>query len=249
MHCKKMLLVGMALFGASEVMAADAYLRLRCEGVSEGAEVRINGQLKGQCPIDLAVPEGKIRLSVRKDLGRGQYQLYEKDLFLAGNAMKRESVVMDGPILFTPQGRKLEDERLAAAAAAAKVEAERLAAEREAARLQAERDAPRIAAEKEAARRAAIRAQPGMTKTWINGMSSHCPEAGRGGRCPGGSILPLVATTGAPFALPLSTSTDVAEGKSLVDATDPAVFANPDAMIARATRARSTREANPPAEL
>ena len=116
MRCNKMLLVGMALLGASEARAADAARRLRCEGVSEGAEVRINGQLKGQCPISIAVPEGNIRLSVRKDLGRGQYQLYEREFFLAANAMKREKVVMDGPILFTPQGRKLEDERLAVAA-------------------------------------------------------------------------------------------------------------------------------------
>lgn len=248
MRCNRMLLVGLTLLGASEVMAADAYLRLRCEGASEGAEVRINGQLKGQCPIDLAVPEGKIRLSVRKDLGRGQYQLYERDLFLAANAMKRENVVMEGPILFTPQGRKLEDERLAAAAAAAKVEAERLAAEKEAARLQAERDAPRIAAEKEAARIAAIKAEPGMTKQWLGFMSSHCPNARRG-RCPGGTVLPLMIITSSPAHLPFSISTDLIEGKSLVDATDPAVFANPDAMIARATRARNEREANPPAEL
>lgn len=248
MRCNKMLAVGMALLGASEVMAADAYLRLRCDGTSEGAEVRINGQLKGQCPISIAVPEGNIRLSVRKDLGRGQYQLYEKDLFLAAGAMKRENVVLDDKILFTPEGRKLENERLAAEAAAAKAAAERLAAEREAARLQAERDAPRIAAEKEAARIAAIKAQPGLTKMWLQAMSTNCPD-GVGGGCPGGPSFALTVTTGAPVALPISTLSDVAEGKSLVDATDPAVFANPDAMIARATKARHDREASPPAEL
>lgn len=223
-------LAGLAVLMAAEAVAADAYLRLRCDGPSEGAEVRINNQLKGQCPIDLAVPEGKIQLSVRKELGRGQFQLYEKELFLSANAMKRENVIF-GEIQFTAEGRKLEDERLAAAAAAAKVEAERQAAEKEAAQI------------------AAIKAQPGMTKTWLAAMSSRCPQAGRGGRCPGSSILPLIATTGAPMALPLSSTTDLAEGKSLADASDPAVFANPDAMIARATRARLEREASAPAEL
>ncbi|MDP2229246.1 MAG: PEGA domain-containing protein [Moraxellaceae bacterium] len=237
MHSKMMLVAGIALFGASEVMAADAYLRLRCEGSSEGAEVRINGQMKGHCPLDVAVPEGQIQLSVRKDLGRGQYQLYEKEIFLSAGAMKRENVTL-GDIQFTPEGRKLEDERLA-------TEAARVAAEKEAARLQAERDAPRIAAEQEAARRAAIKAQPGMTKTWLDGMSSKCQS----GPCSGGSSLAIVATTGAPMALPLSTSTDMAEGKSVLAATDPAVFANPDAMVARATRARLEREASLPAEL
>lgn len=237
MHVRMIALAAVALFAASEVMAADAYLRLRCDGASEGSEVRINGQMKGQCPIDLAVPEGKIRLSVRKDLGRGQYQLYEKELFLSAGAMKRETVTL-GNILFTPEGRKLEDERIAA-------EAARVAAEQEAARLQAERDAPRIAAEKEAARIAAIKAQPGMTKEWLGFMSSHCPNAGRGGQCPGGTVLPAMLITSSPVHLPFSTVTDLIQGKSLVDATDPAVFANPDAMIARATRAQRERELSP----
>lgn len=237
MHGKMIALVTMALFGAAEVLAADAYLRLRCEGTSEGSDVRINGQLKGQCPLDLAVPEGKIRLSVRKDLGKGQYQIYEKELFLSAGAMKRETVTL-GDVLFTPEGRKLEDERIAA-------EAARVAAEKEAARLQAERDAPRIAAEQEAARIAAIKAEPGMTKQWLGFMSSHCPQAGRGGRCPGGTLLPALLITSSPAHLPFSTITDLIQGKSLVDATDPAVFANPDAMIARATRAQRDRELNP----
>lgn len=231
----------MMLLGASEAVAADAYLRLRCEGVSEGADVRINGQLKGQCPIDLAVPEGKVRLTVRKDLGRGQYQLYERELFLAAGAMKRETVTL-GEVQFTPEGRKLEDERLAA-------EAARMATEKEAARIKAEQEASRIAAEQEAARIAAIKAQPGMTKTWLDGMSSNCPQAGRGGQCPGGPSFALIVTTGAPVALPLSTSTDLAEGKPLVEAADPAVFANPDAMIAKATRARRDRQASVPTGL
>lgn len=241
MRNKMMLVAGVVLFGTSEVMAADAYLRVRCEGNSEGAEVRINGQMKGHCPLDVAVPEGQVRLSVHKDLGRGQFQTYEKEFFLSAGAMKRENVTL-GNIQFTPEGRKLEDERLAA-------EAVRMAAEKEAARLQAERDAQRIAAEKEAARIAAIKAQPGMTKEWLGAMSSHCPNAGRGGECPGGSSFGLVATTGAPVGLPLSTTTDLADGKPLVDATDPAVFANPDAMLARATKARIEREARLSSEL
>lgn len=224
-------LAGMAVLVASEAVAADAYLRLRCKGPSEGAEVRINNQLKGQCPIALlAVPAGNIQLSVRKDLGRGQFQTYEKELLLKDGDTVVENVML-GEIQFTAEGRKLEDERLAVAAAAAKVEADRQAAEKEAARI------------------AAIKAQPGETKLWLGAMSSHCPQAGRGGRCPGGSSFALIATTGAPMALPISTTSDLAAGKSLVDATDPAVFANPDAMIARATRARLEREANRPAEL
>lgn len=222
-------LAGMAVLVASEAVAADAYLRLRCDGPSEGAEVRINNQLKGQCPIDLAVPEGKIQLSVRKELGRGQFHLYEKELFLSANAMKRENVIF-GEIQFTAEGRKLEDERLAA-------EASRVAAEKEAARLQAERDA----AEKVAARIAAIKAAPGMTRGYLDAMSSKDKSLP--------SSFALFSTTYAPVMLPPSTTTDLIDGKPLADASDPTIFANPDAMIARASRARLEREASAPAEL
>jgi TPR repeat protein len=37
-------------------------LRITCEGLNAGAEVTINGQFKGECPIDLQVAAGMIKL-------------------------------------------------------------------------------------------------------------------------------------------------------------------------------------------
>lgn len=236
--CKQAALAALVMGMASLAVADDAYLRLRCEGDSEGADVRINGKLKGQCPIDLAVPEGEIKLSVTKNLAKGQYRQFEKSLFLSGGAMKRETVELGPEILFTAEGRKLEDQRLAALKAAADAEAARQAAAKEAARIQAEKDAPRLAAEAEAARQAAIRAQPGQVKRYLNMMSSQLPEDTQ--NTSSAPVTATLATLYAPLSLPLSTTTDVQDGKAIVT-TDPAAFANPDSMVAQAMRLRDER--------
>lgn len=236
MKFNKVLAACLAMSCLGTAYADDAYLRLRCEGESEGADVRINGKLKGQCPIDIAVPEGEVNLQVSKDLGRGQYRLYQKNLFLSAGAMKRETVVLGTEILFTAEGRKQEAARLAVAKAAADKAAAEKAAAAEAARLQAEKDAPRLAAEAEAARQAAIKAEPGQVKRYVQAMSSDDP-----------AVPPLTATlftTYAPLFLPTSTSTDAADGKSIT-ATDPAAFANPDSMVAQAMQARRERGTAP----
>ena len=199
-----------ALMSGTAVLADDAYLRLRCDGDSEGADVHINGKLKGQCPIDIAVPEGQINLQVRKDIGKGQYRLYQKTLFLSAGAMKRETVVLSPEILLTPEGRKIELARQAEAKAA-----------EEAARLQAERDAPRLAAEKAAAQlaaqEAARRAEPGMVHEYMQMMSSEHPQS-RDSMAP---TTALLATLYAPLMLPVSTTSDLADGKSIATTEPP----------------------------
>ncbi|MGH8492827.1 MAG: hypothetical protein ACRERR_06930 [Moraxellaceae bacterium] len=239
MSFTQMLLACVALSCMGTAFAGDAYLRLRCEGDSEGADIRINGILKGQCPIDIAVPEGEIALSASRDIAKGQYRLYEKKFFLSAGATKRETVVLGEEIFFTPEGRKRENARLAAAQAAADAEAARQAAAQEAARLQAEADAPRLAAEAEAARLAAIKAQPGAVKRYMAMMSSEVdlpPD-----RMSSAPFTATSATVYAPLSLPISSTIDVADGKAIV-MTDPAAFANPDSMVAQAGAVSLERE-------
>lgn len=204
----KALFIGLALTHAGTALAADAYLRLRCDGDAAGAKVTINGVRKGECPVDLAIPEGQARIVVRKDLTQHSYRVFEKDLFLAGGAMKRETVVL-GPVQFTPEGQRLENERIAREQAAAKA----LAA------AHAERE--RLAAEE--------KAKYGMTQEFLDTLSTKSEQE-----------MPFstwsLMLTYSPIYLPLSTLFDLSSGKQLIrqNAADPAAFANPDSMAAKA---------------
>ena len=94
MKSRQWLLAGVTLFALQGAFADDGYLRLRCEGDAAGATVSINGVKKGECPLDLAVPEGNVKLSVRKVVDQYRYRLFEREFFLAAGAMKRETVVL-----------------------------------------------------------------------------------------------------------------------------------------------------------
>jgi hypothetical protein len=219
----RVLLAGsIALCGIGTAVADDAFLRLRCEGEAAGAVVSINGVKKGECPIDLVVPEGKVVVKVRQSVDQYRFKTFEKELFLPAGAMKRETVQL-GPIQFTPEGQRLEDERIVREKAAA----ERLAAEQAAA-------AAALAEQKK--REAAARARVGATQDYLYLLKTGVNRAqGRNER-----EGPLVWTSFlvyAPVSLPLSTLTDLASGKDVfATAADPAAFANPDSMVGRVAR-------------
>jgi hypothetical protein len=246
------LLVGLlALTWFSAALGQDAYLRLRCEGEAENADVFINGKLKGQCPIDLSVAEGSIQLKVVKNIDQGHYRLFTSELFLSGGAMKRLDVELDAEILFTAQGREQENQRLAALQVAAEAKAARFAAAEEAARVQAEKDAPRLAAEREAARvkaaqqaliaqEAARQAAPGAVQGYMNSMSSKGPDDTFSSA--------TIATTYAPLILPSLTMDDMSAGKSIA-MTDPTAFGKPDSMIAKVMQRQNDRETQVPLAL
>jgi hypothetical protein len=227
------------LFWLGTAFSQEAVLRLRCEGESEGANVYINGHLKGQCPTDLGLPEGNIRLQVVKNLDKGRFRTFEKEFFVASGSVKRFEVVL-GPVQLTEEGRKIEAARIEAEKFAAAQEAQRQAAAREAARIQAEKDAPRLAAEKaraekEAAaqREAARRAEPGMVKKYMDALSSKGENAG--------PLTATLFTTYAPVFLPTSTTSDLIDGKNIA-MTDPAVFGNRDSMIAQSMQLQLHRQ-------
>jgi hypothetical protein len=236
----KKLVVGLSmLFSLGTAFSQEAMLRVRCEADSEGADIYINGQIKGQCPTDLSLPAGQIKLKVQKNLDKGRYRTFERDFLLSSGALKRFDVEL-GAIQLNAEGQRLERERLEAERVAAQKKAEREAAAREEARLQAERDAPRLAAEKKAAEaraaaeaEAARRAAPGMVKKYMAGISSKDDK-----------INPTTATlftTYAPLFLPTSTTTDLVDGKNLA-MTDPAVFGNPRSMMAKAVQQQQERQ-------
>ncbi len=247
MRLQKLLvgLIALSWFGAA--LGADAYLRLRCEGDTEGSDVFINGTLKGQCPIDLALAEGQIDLKVVKRLDDLRYQLFTSQLFLSAGAMKRLDVVIEGEILFTPEGRKQEDQRLAALKAAADAQAAQMAAADERARIQAEKDAPLIAAQKQAAeaqaaqqaviaQAAARRAEPSGVQRYLDSMSTKGPDDSVSSA--------TLATSYAPILLPSLTMDDMSTDRSIA-MTDPTAFGNPDSMIAKVMHQQKLRTTQP----
>lgn len=215
MKSRQWLLAGVTLFALQGAFADDGYLRLRCEGDAAGATVSINGVKKGECPLDLAVPEGNVKLSVRKVVDQYRYRLFEREFFLAAGAMKRETVVL-GDVQFTPEGQRIEGERLVREKAAAD-----MAAAEKAAQDAVVAEQQRLAA--------AEAARYGMTNQYLQMLSSKDPE-----------FTPTSVTTYivySPVFLPTSVLTDLSQGKQLYRvAADPAVFANPDSMVARASR-------------
>jgi len=204
----KLVLGGVALcVVAGQALADEAYLRLRCDGDAAGAVITINGERKGECPIDLVLPEGDVKISARKDLDIYTFRTFEKELFLSSGAMKRESVVL-GPVQFTAEGQVRENERIAREKAAAEALAEQQ-------RLEAEEAA-----------------KYGVTADYIDDLSSK------------NEIDPSVWTTFfviSPLELPLFTLSDLASGKTkfIRAAADPAVFGNPDSMVARAMQVQA----------
>lgn len=206
-------LISTTILGAllsGPALAADAYLRLRCDGDAAGVTIRINGTAKGECPLDLALPEGKIRISARKDISQHSYKVYEKEILLAGGAMKRETIML-GPLQLTEEGKRLENERVAKEQAAAKAQAAAIAEQQ---RLKAEEDA-----------------KYGMVAEYFDMLST---EGNFKNENP---IIQSLFTTISPFLLPLFTLSDLASGKQLVRvAADPAAFANPDSMMAKVQR-------------
>lgn len=55
------------------VAAQNSILRIACDGDDVGAEVSINGKFRGECPVDIQVAPGTIKLRAQK-AGREQVQ-------------------------------------------------------------------------------------------------------------------------------------------------------------------------------
>jgi Protein of unknown function (DUF1566) len=80
--------------GHAQTPAPSAVLRIACEGDALDADVHINGIFKGQCPVDVAVPEGSLQVRVTKALGTLQERSFEQTLRMVAGTAKRIDVLM-----------------------------------------------------------------------------------------------------------------------------------------------------------
>ena len=54
-------LLMMSLATSINVYAARSVLSVNCQGEDVGAEVLVNGKFKGECPLDVKVPAGRLK--------------------------------------------------------------------------------------------------------------------------------------------------------------------------------------------
>lgn len=105
-------LIGILALAATTIgntYAAGASLRISCEGADVGAEVLINGKFRGECPVDLKVPAGTVKLLVRKKIDGGKEQVFEQDIRLGDDSAKKIEVVLGAAKLNAADAEKRKE--------------------------------------------------------------------------------------------------------------------------------------------
>lgn len=111
------LITGALLMTGTAVMAESA-LRVYCEGAAEGSKIYVNGQFKAECPSDIFIPAGDIKLRVVKAVDSEYERVFEKSFYLADNSAKKIKVHLSGPQLSEAaiKARELKEQEIARAA-------------------------------------------------------------------------------------------------------------------------------------
>jgi len=108
----RFILIAALLSVVSTLHAADSGLRITCEGRDVGAEVWINGKFRGECPVDLKVPAGALKLLVRKQVDADREQVFQQDIRMGEDSIKKVEIQLPAPRL-TATAQKRADERQA----------------------------------------------------------------------------------------------------------------------------------------
>jgi TPR repeat protein len=88
------LLFTCALAAPLSAHAGASMLRISCEGINVGAEVKINGKFRGECPVDLQVSPGILKLNVTKKKDKESFWLFEQDVRVGEDSVKKVEVAM-----------------------------------------------------------------------------------------------------------------------------------------------------------
>ncbi len=90
-------LLVMALAASADVYAADSTLSVTCNGDNAGADVLVNGKFKGECPVDVLVPEGALTLKVQKKVDASSARIFEQEIRIGDNVIKTIEVLLGAP--------------------------------------------------------------------------------------------------------------------------------------------------------
>lgn len=103
------LVVALCCVASAHAQEARSILRLLCDDEAAGAVVTVNGQFKGECPVDITVAAGTLKVRVVKAVPPDKERVFETELRVAaGTALRREVVL--GPPGMTAEGRRRAEE-------------------------------------------------------------------------------------------------------------------------------------------
>ncbi len=88
---------------------ASAALRIACDGTNAGATVSINNVVKGDCPLDVSVAPGNIRLRVSKNVNGNQERVFEQEFRMTAGTGKRIDVELGKPQTSLAAQKGVED--------------------------------------------------------------------------------------------------------------------------------------------
>ena len=80
----------------ADVHAAESTLSVICKGDDVGAEVSVNDKFKGECPVDVLVPEGRLNLKVQKAVDSSTTRIFEQEIRIGENVIKTIDVALGG---------------------------------------------------------------------------------------------------------------------------------------------------------
>ena len=112
----KLNILGLAFFTfvcvSLNASADNSMLRLACDGDSIGAGVSINGQFKGDCPVDVQVPPGIYQVKAQLPVDKYNERVFEQTIRIGDSSVKRIDIQL-GAARLNADGQLLENERLA----------------------------------------------------------------------------------------------------------------------------------------
>jgi len=117
---KKVILIGSLLVLVTSFTAyADSIVRVQCEEEDSGAEIYINGNFVGECPVDAPVKAGKVQLRARKIVRDDYEKVFEKQLRVVDGVAQRVEIILSAPQLTAAAGSRIKTAETTALLAAA----------------------------------------------------------------------------------------------------------------------------------
>ena len=91
-------------------------MRVFCDDADKGAEVMIDGKFKGECPVDVGVPAGTVKLRVVKKVDATHESVFEQrahtvNAYLAQLGIRSNRVYVKGKDSTQPAGTAKENSR------------------------------------------------------------------------------------------------------------------------------------------
>jgi TPR repeat protein len=101
--------LSLILLAPSSGNAGDSMLRISCEDDGVGAEVLVNDKFRGECPIDIAVPEGTLKLLVRKKVDAQHERVFEQEIRMGEGSVKKVEASLGAAKLNADEAARLQE--------------------------------------------------------------------------------------------------------------------------------------------